>query len=306
MRDVVERLRKAGAKKVFVQFPEGLKLRIQDIAKDLEKAGFDVVLSLERCWGGCDIRPNEAKLLGCDAILHIGHSDFGLKSDIRIVYWDYSHDIDPVPALEKEIGKLEKHGSIGLVSSVQFTAAMEKVKRYLESRGKKVFTSKGEKNEGQVLGCRVGAGKAVEDKVDCFLCVSAGKFYPMGLALKTEKPVFNLDVEKGQLYDMNDVKKKMMKVAAWNLAFFNESKKIGLLVSWKSGQMLGDPFKTKRVLERRGKEIFVLAFDELSTDKLEGLKLDFLINFCCPRMGIDDQEKYKIPMLNYSDIPNLE
>ncbi|MEM7819130.1 MAG: diphthamide synthesis protein, partial [Candidatus Aenigmatarchaeota archaeon] len=76
MEEAIKTLKRIKAKKVLVQFPEGLKLRIQDIAKKLEKEGFNVVLCLEPCFGACDIRDEEAKRLGCEAILHIGHEEF--------------------------------------------------------------------------------------------------------------------------------------------------------------------------------------------------------------------------------------
>ncbi len=300
MEDAIIQLKKLNAKIVLVQFPEGLKLRIQDITKDLENAGFETVLSLERCWGACDIRMNEAKMSGCDAILHIGHGDFGVKSDIPVVYWDYPHNAEPVPALEKEIVKLKDYRNIGLVSSIQFTKAMEKAGAYLESRGKKVFIGNGEKNKGQILGCRVGAGKIVEGKVDCFLCISAGKFYPIGLAIKTDKPVFNLDLEKGQLIDMSSEKKRIMKTAAWNKSAFRDAKKVGLLVSSKPGQYK-NPYRIKSLLEKSGKEVYTLVMDEFSPDKLEGLKLDVIVNTACPRFA-DDQAKYKTPIVNVEDI----
>lgn len=42
--------------------------------------------------------------------------------------------------------------------------------------------------------------------------------------------------------------------------------------------------------------------DEVTPEKIEGLKLDALINFACPRIGIDDLSRYKIPILNSNQI----
>ncbi len=41
--------------------------------------------------------------------------------------------------------------------------------------------------------------------------------------------------------------------------------------------------------------------DEVSPEKLEGLKLDAAIICACPRIGIDDLERYRIPILNLED-----
>mgnify|MGYP001596864331 CR=1 FL=1 len=304
MDDVVKRLKEINAKRVLVQFPEGIKLRIQNIARELEKNGIEPMISLEATWGACDVREDEAKRLKCDAILHIAHSDYGVKADIPVIYYDYFLNGDPVPILEKEFKKFEDYNKIGIVTSLQFIPATQKVKEFLESKGKKVFMAKSpiEKYEGQMLGCRTGAGKALESKVDAFLCVSAGKFYGLGLALETEKPLLNLDLEKCKIYTIDDVKKKVQKIVAWNRQVLKEAKKVGFLISWKRGQIFGDPHKLKKKLEDDGKEVYMLAMDEFAPQKLEGLKLDILISFACPRISSDDQAKYKTPMLNYYDI----
>ncbi|MFH0711153.1 MAG: diphthamide biosynthesis enzyme Dph2 [Candidatus Aenigmatarchaeota archaeon] len=303
MNDAVKKLKKLHAKRIFVQFPEGLKMKIQEIAKELEKKGFEVILSLESTWGGCDIREHEAKLLRCDAILHIAHEDYGIKTKIPVVYWEYFFDVNPVPVLEKDFDKLKDFQKIGIVTSLQYVKTIPKVKDFLEKRGKKVFVNKSLKHPGQVLGCNLSAGIKLEKKVDCFLCISAGKFYSLGLIFKTGKPTFNLDLENQQIYQLDDLKMKILKIIEWNKSELKDAKRIGLLVSWKKGQMFGDPFKMKKQLEKQGKEVYILAMDELSKSKIEGLKLDFLINFSCPRIGTDDLEKFSKPILNWNDVP---
>ena len=176
---VVEQLKGLKAKRVFVQFPEGLKNeKIQDISKALEKEGITPVLSIEPLYGACDIRDTEAQRLECDCILMVAHTDFGVKSDIPVIYWEYFLDSDPVPILEKEFHKLDGYDKIGLVGSLQYMDKMPEIKNYLEKKGKKVFVAEveGVKYPGQILGCRLKSGKIIEDKVDAFLCVSAAKF----------------------------------------------------------------------------------------------------------------------------------
>ena len=85
----LEKLKEYKAKRVFVQYPEGIKLKIQNIAKALEGEGFEVVVCTEPCFGACDIRDYEAARLGCDTILHIGHEDYGAHSDLPVVFWEY-------------------------------------------------------------------------------------------------------------------------------------------------------------------------------------------------------------------------
>lgn len=299
----IKKLKKLNAKRIFIQYPEGLKPKIQEITKQLEKEGFEAMISIEPTYGACDVREYEAKLSKCDAILHIAHSDFGIKTDLPVVYEDYFYKTNPLPVLEKEFSKLEKFQSIGLVTSLQFVKTVPLVKNFLEEKGKKIFTHKSLQYEGQILGCKLDAALKIENKVDCFLCISAGKFYSLGLVLKTSKPVLNLDLEKGDIQNIDYLKNKIQKVIAWNLESLKEARKIGLVVSWKRGQVKANsPFDLKKKLEKEGKEVYILAADEITPEKLEGLKLDAILNFACPRIGIDDTQRYNIPVINCSEI----
>lgn len=302
MKDAIAELKKIKAKRIFVQFPEGLTLRIQNIAKELEKQGFEAVVSLEKCFGACDVKENEAKLLGCDAILHIGHEPFVPKTKLPVVYWEYFIETNPLPVLEKKFEKLKNFENIGLITSIQFVKNVPVVKEFLEKKRKRVFAHKSLQYPGQVLGCSLEAAKAIEKKVDCFLCISAGEFYADGVVLITEKPVFNLDLERKEIYSLEDFRKKIQKIIAWNKAQLRDAEKIGILVSWKKGQMFGNPFKIKEKLEKEGKEVYILAMDEITPEKLEGLRLDFVISCACPRIGVDDIERYRIPMLNWNKL----
>lgn len=304
MKDAIRELKKIKAKRVFVQFPEGLRLRILGIVKDLEKEGFEVILCCEPCYGACDVRDDDAIKLGCDSILHIGHERFVSKTKIPAVYWEYLIETDPIPTLNKEFDKLKDYENIGLITSIQFVNSIPKVKEHLEEKGKKVFVQKSLQYPGQVLGCDLRVAKTIDDKVDCFLCISAGEFYALGIVLTTEKPVLNLDLEKGEIRSLDEFKRKVQKIIAWNQSQLKDARKVGILVSWKRGQILSDPFKMKEKLEKDGKEVYVLAFDEITPDKIEGLKLDALISCACPRIGVDDLERYRIPILNFSDVLN--
>jgi len=301
LEDVIKKLKKLRAKKVFIQFGEGLKLKIQDIVRRLEKEGFESVICCERCYGSCDIRDIEALRVGCQAILHIGHEKFLARTKIPVVYWEYFINADPLPVLEKEFEKLNNFNRIGLVTSIQFVKLIPAVRSYLEEKGKKVFVHKALQYPGQVLGCHIKAAKFIENKVDCFLAISAGEFYAAGLVVKTNKPVLNLDLEKGEIHSLEEFRRRTQKIIAWNRAQFKESRRIGILVSWKKGQFKS-PFDLKKKLEKEGKEVYILAMDEITPEKIEGLKLDMLINYGCPRIALDDQLKYDIPILNYTDI----
>ncbi len=309
LNEAIEKLKEKDAKRIFVQYPEGIKLKIQKIVQRLEEECIEVVTCLQECFGACDIRDGEAKRLGCDTILHIGHEDYGVKSELPVVFWEYFIDVNPLPTLQKagEFEKIEPYERIGLVTSIQFVHGIPKVKEFLEKKGKKVFMHKSLQYDGQVLGCMLDAAKRIEDSVDCFLCISAGKFYALGVMFITEKPVFCLDLEREEIIDLGELKKKVQKIIAWNKSELEDARDVGILVSWKKGQLMtygnmDKIFALKKKLEEKGKTVYIFAMDEVSPEKLEGLKLDAAIICACPRIGIDDLERYKVPILNIQDV----
>jgi len=286
--DILKELKKKGVKRIFVQYPEGLKLRIQDIVKKIENNDFEVVICCEPCYGACDIRDYEAERLSCDVILHIGHSDLKIKSKVPVIYWEYFYTVDPIPVLKKETKKLKKFKRIGLITSVQFVKAMDKVKDHLKNIGKKVYIHKSLKYPGQILGCNVDAAKKIEDRIDCFLYIGAGKFHPIGVAINTKKPVFSLDLEKNKLYSLETERKKWLKKKAWHDSKLEHARKVGIIVCWKKGQgRMGEGRRLKKELKNKGKEVSILAFDDFKKEKIEGLKFDVLVNLACPRL--DDE-----------------
>ena len=302
----IEKLKRAGAKKILVQVPEGLKMRAQGIIKKLEDAGLEPLLWCEPCFGACDLPDQAAKLLGCDAILHMAHSDLGLKTDIPVVYEEYRIPFNPIPLLKREVKKLPFR-RISLITTLQFIEILKPVKKFLESKGKKVFIGKPEcaKYPGQILGCDYSAALSLEKQIDCFLFLGSGLFHPLGLAIKTQKPVLFLDFESGQLKSLEKEKARLeMKRTAW-IERAKECESFGVLVSTKPGQLMpGLAEQVKQKLRSKGKTALILAMDEITPSKLLGLNLDCLINCACPRLS-DDYELFKKPILNPEDIEKL-
>ncbi|MFH0929490.1 MAG: diphthamide biosynthesis enzyme Dph2 [Candidatus Aenigmatarchaeota archaeon] len=283
----------------ILQIPDGLKNNALGIADELG----DVMIDCESCYGACDLCVDEAKALGCDKIIHYGHSKL-IDSDIPVEYVEMRQEYDTFPVLEKNIEKL-KGERIGLVSAVQFLDSLKPAKNFLEKAGKKVVIGKGKYYDGQILGCDVSAAKSIENNVDSFLYIGSGRFHPLGLALKTEKPVFVLDIEKNDIYEVDKSKFEKQKYVAIALAM--DAKRFGILVSVKPGQKnLELAKKIKKDLETEGKKAYILVFNEVKPDKLLGMDLDCYINTACPRITIENRTEFKKPILNPDEMENFK
>ena len=72
----VEEIKKAKAKLVCIQLPDGLKPKAKEIQQHIERhTNVSVVIWLGSCWGGCDI-PLAVEKLGADLIIQWGHSEY--------------------------------------------------------------------------------------------------------------------------------------------------------------------------------------------------------------------------------------
>jgi 2-(3-amino-3-carboxypropyl)histidine synthase len=283
----------------ILQIPEGLKRKALDIA---DETG-DVVIDCEACYGACDLCIGEAKSLGCDGIIHYGHSKL-IESDVPVEYREIRQDYDPVPVLEKNLEKI-KGNRIGLVSTIQFLDSLKSTKKFLENKGKSVRIGKGKSKEGQILGCDVSAANSVEKDVDAFLYIGSGKFHPLGLALQIKKPVFVLDVEKNDIYEIDKRQFEKQKYAA--IALAKDAKRFGILVSTKPGQInIELAEKIKKDLQAKGKEAYILVFNEIKPEKLLGLDLDCYICTACPRITIENRSEFKKPILNPDEMENFK
>lgn len=70
----IDEIKKASAKLVLIQFPDGLKHYATSIVEYLEeKTGAEFLIWLGPCYGACDY-PVGVEGLGIDLMLHLGHN----------------------------------------------------------------------------------------------------------------------------------------------------------------------------------------------------------------------------------------
>ncbi len=72
----VDEIKKANAKLVCIQLPDGLKPKAREIQEHIERnTNASVVIWLGSCWGGCDV-PVSVEKLGVDLLIQWGHSEY--------------------------------------------------------------------------------------------------------------------------------------------------------------------------------------------------------------------------------------
>jgi len=74
---VISEVEKSKAKRVGLQFPEGLKDRAVAIASEIEdRTGVTVIVMADPTYGACDLKTDACKKLGIDLLMHFGHTSF--------------------------------------------------------------------------------------------------------------------------------------------------------------------------------------------------------------------------------------
>lgn len=75
LKEAIEKIKKAKAKRVLLQLPDGLKPRAIELANELKKSGAEILIWAGSNFGGCDV-PTYVEKEGIDMILNVGHSEF--------------------------------------------------------------------------------------------------------------------------------------------------------------------------------------------------------------------------------------
>ncbi|MCH8003880.1 MAG: diphthamide synthesis protein [Nanoarchaeota archaeon] len=194
-----------------------------------------------------------------------------------------------------ELDKLPK--KLGIVTTTQFLDNIKDIINYLKNNGKEVFIEKEkQRNEGQLLGCDVGAASKIQDKVDAFFYVGSGEFHPLGVALQTNKEVFTFNPVSSVFSKLNkDEIEKYKKTKKANYVKFLHADNIGIMVSVKPGQYsYKKALEIREKLEKNGKKCFIFVFDTLDANEINNFPfIDFWVNTACPRIA-DDKDKSNV------------
>lgn len=279
-------------KKIGLQFPEGFKRRAIDIARNIEqKTQASVIISGNPCFGACDI---DTFLAGSvDILFHFGHA--GMGNYDNVVFIESRSNIDTLPAVKIALPML-KTRRIGIITTVQHVHKLKEISRFLRENGKEPVIGKGGLRvsyPGQVIGCNFTAAR-----VDCeeYLYVGSGFFHPLGVTIATGKRTIAADPYLNKAVEVSA--EKFLRKRGGYIAKSMDARVFGIIVSTKSGQ---NRMKLARRLEeianKHGIEAHIIIMDLVTPEQLLAFKVDAYVNTACPRITIDDAERFHVPVL---------
>jgi 2-(3-amino-3-carboxypropyl)histidine synthase len=305
---VVEEVRRAGAKSIVIQAPDGLKGELMGLYDALEGVGASPVISVDPCYGACDLALPEASLLGADLVVHVGHVRFDDPAGrVPVLYLEARHlpGIGGVAEKAAHFLKAEGVARVGLLASVQHRAYLGELRKELEGEG--LETEVDEATGGLVLGCRVEAARQLEGRVDAFLYLGGGDFHALGAAMAVDKEVYIADPYKNEVRGTRDLKKRALAKRWWTIAEAAKARKFGVFTVAKSGQFQrASAERVKKGLEAKGREVYMLVAGEINWERLAPFGfIDAFVITGCPRIALDNRDGFSRPLLNEEDAQEL-
>lgn len=329
------RLRQAKANRVALQFPEGLQMFsciIADIlerfcAPDLE----DVVIMGDVTYGACCVDDFTAKALGCDFLVHYGHSCLiplqavastlpnGKIFSTLYVFVDIGIDVAHFVNSIK-LTFPDPSTRFALVGTIQFASALQSSASLLsqEYQNPVVVPQAKPLSPGEILGCT--SPKLAQDSFDALLYLGDGRFHLESIMISNpDVPAYRYDPygkslthERYHTSKMHEMRKQAIHRASMiqpsQLSEASEAgkdgkslPKVGIILGTLGRQ--GSPnvlASIESTLKSRNIPYFVTLLSEIFPHKLAMFDscIEAWVQIACPRLSIDWGSAFRAPLLN--------
>ena len=301
----VKRIKDKGAKRVALQFPEGLLMFSVPIADIVEQhTGAETVILGDVTYGACCIDDYAAKALGCDFVVHYGHSCLiSIKdccvANMMYVFVEIDIDVEHFIATVKQL--VPKESKVVCIATIQFVSAMraavEELKGFFETPP--YVPQNKPLSSGELLGCTSPTVEA--GKYDYVLYIGDGRFHlesflianPTVAALQYNPYSKQMTRESYDHKEMHSIRKSAIDV-------MKQASSVGLVMGTLGRQ--GNPKvvdRLVRLLEGAGKRVTMFLMSEVFPSKLAMIEdVDCFVQVACPRLSIDWGYAFDRPLLS--------
>jgi 2-(3-amino-3-carboxypropyl)histidine synthase len=296
-------IRGRGYTSVALQLPEGLKVRADVLSERIFKdTGAEVIVLGYPCYGACDLYTDFRRF--AQALIHFGHAPIpNLPQDPDVLFVEARADVNIDNAIEKILPELP--GKVGLLASVQYIHLLPRAKEIIGKSGKTAIIGKGDGRicyPGQVLGCDCSSATNVEDEVDGFLFLGEGDFHPLAAAFGVKKKLLVLNPVTGEARSVDAERDRILRRRFAAIESARSAQRFMVIVCGKVGQnRRSEADRIATLLRKAGKDVVMLATDEITPQALLPYRVDAFVSTACPRVAMDDQARYPKPMLTVTD-----
>ncbi|RAL54759.1 unnamed protein product [Cuscuta campestris] len=306
----VWRIRSTAAKRVALQFPEGLlmySLVIVDIISTFTSVADCFVLG-DVTYGACCVDDLSAAALSADLLIHYGHSCLVPIDCTTIpclyIFVEISIDVSKLLHELKINFSPEQYDNFIMAGTIQFSTAIRAVKPELENLGFRVLIPQSKPlSGGEVLGCTAPSvsNKISSPETAVLIFVADGRFHLEAFMIANPKiRAYRYDPYMGKLfleeYDHDGMKEERRKA----IEKAKEARNWGVVLGTLGRQ--GNPRildRLEKKMEEKGMTWTVIMMSEISPARI-GLFEDSVeawVQIACPRLSIDWGDAFGKPLL---------
>lgn len=300
----IHRIRSSGAKKIALQFPEGLLLFATTISDILTQfcPGIETLIMGDVTYGACCIDDYTARALGCDLLVHYAHSCLIPVSTTKIatLYIFVDISIDSTHLVNTLTRNFPAGKTIAMVGTIQFNSTLHTVRPSLEQAGFTLIIPQiMPLSKGEILGCtspKIGA----ESHVDLILYLGDGRFHlESAMIANPSLPAYRYDPYSRKLTRETYSHDEMLSLRSSAINTARTAKKWGLILGALGRQ--GNPHTLTMIenyLNKRGIHFVNLLLSEIFPGKLAMFDdVDCWVQIACPRLSIDWGYAFPRPLL---------
>ncbi|KAJ9209130.1 hypothetical protein DTO021D3_438 [Paecilomyces variotii] len=299
----IHRIRTLGAKRVALQFPEGLLLFATTISDILTQfcPGTETLIMGDVTYGACCIDDYTARALGCDLLVHYAHSCL-IPVDvttIKTLYIFVDISIDTSHLIATLERNFQPGKTIATVGTIQFNATLHGLKPVLERAGFKVLIPQiTPLSKGEILGCT--SPQLSENEVDILLYLGDGRFHLESAMIHNPSiPAYRYDPYSRTLSRETYEHEEMQTLRRDAINTAKSAKKWGIILGSLGRQ--GNPNTMAMIenhLNERGIPFVNLLLSEIFPGKLASMSdVECWVQIACPRLSIDWGYAFSRPLL---------
>lgn len=290
-------IRKAKATRVALQMPEGLLMFACSIADILERfCSVETLVMGDVTYGACCIDDFTARALGCDFMVHYGHSCL-VPVDVttlKTLYVFVEISINASHVIETIRRNFDAGSHLAVVGTIQFIATLQAIKAELTDYEITVPQSK-PLSPGEILGCT-----SPHFKADALIYLGDGRFHlESAMIANPSLPAYRYDPYSQKFTRERYDHKDMRRLRAHAIHTARNAQKWGLIVGTLGRQgSLRVVENIQKRLQDQGKQFTLVLMSEIFPDRLAQFDIDAWVQVACPRLSIDWGYAFPKPLLS--------
>ncbi|XP_065055136.1 2-(3-amino-3-carboxypropyl)histidine synthase subunit 1-like [Rhopilema esculentum] len=300
IKKTIWKVRDAKAKRVALQFPEGLLLfacTISDIIERFTEA--ETLIMSDVTYGACCVDDFSARALGCDFMVHYGHSclvPINATEGIKMLYVFVDIKVDLSHFINTVKHNFNAGAKIAMVSTVQFLSTLQAAQKELGADFVVDIPQVKPLSPGEILGC---TSPKLKDS-EYIVYLGDGRFHLESVMIQNPTiQAYKYDpyskVFTKEFYDhemMLSIRRKAVQLAT-------SASKFGIILGSLGRQ--GSP-KILESLEEKlkllNKDYIIVLLSEIFPQKLKLMTdIEAWVQIACPRLSIDWGTAFEKPLL---------